>query len=126
MADLIAELEGVVRLSERADALSYADEEKAYAYRDATIAALDYINTHHAEIAAAVRDARTEREIQNAARYLPEGYAITIYVEKDSGYIDLTGPDGDPVYVHTDDKTMAQQIAEATKVAAMRAGEGEG
>ena len=76
---------------------------------------------------AAERDAATERAIQNAADKLPDGYAISLYVENGSGYIDLTDPEGDPVPVDTDDRSIADQITQATKVAIDSATqEGEG
>jgi hypothetical protein len=65
MADLIAELEGVVRLCERAgkmDVSEYADGTWVIEGPKSAIQALGgataFLRTHHAEIAAAVRDAR--------------------------------------------------------------------
>lgn len=47
---LLDELEGVVRLSNEADRLPYG-EGRAYAYRDATMRALNFVLDYHANIA---------------------------------------------------------------------------
>lgn len=98
MADLIAELEGVVR-----------GIEEAPEHTDAAFIALRFIDTHHAEIAAAVRDATRWRAVRYAPNYLGvyEGLA-----GRDSG-----------LELLTDDK--ADEAADKA-IAAMRAGEGEG
>lgn len=70
-----------------------------------------------------VKAAATEQAIQKAAASLPEGYVIHLYVEQDSAYIDLTDPDDDPVGIDTEDRDLAEQMAEATEKAAMHYGE---
>lgn len=131
---LLDELEGVVRrITDDAAEVrrTGGDPERE---RHTQRIAVNFIRTHHAEIAdmakrmeTAERDAATERAIQNAADKLPDGYAISLYVENGSGYIDLTDPEGDPVPVDTDDRSMADQITQATKVAIDAATqEGEG
>lgn len=62
-----------------------------------------------------VKAAATEQAIQKAAATLPEGYVIHLYVEKDSAYIDLTDADDDPVHIDTEDRDLAEQMAEATE-----------
>ena len=57
------------------------------------------------------------RAVENAAAELPEGYLISLYVERGSGWIDLTDDNGDVVRVETDDRSLAEQINEAVKAA---------
>lgn len=112
---------------------------------EAVVAALNYIRTHHTtltrileseatlsanyealvtrlgevttELEKARKDAATERAIQRAAEVLPYGYGLTIYVERDSGYADLTDPSGDVVPFDTDGHGMAEQINNAIDAA---------
>lgn len=84
-----------------------------------------FVHRHHAAIEQNARDAETERAIQSAAEKLPDGYVITLYIEKNSGYIDLTGPDGDPVSIETADRSLAEQIVDATRTAIDAAMKGE-
>ena len=47
-----------------------------------------------AEVEALCKDVGTERQIQRAAQHLPEGWRITVEVEKDAGWVYAFNPDG--------------------------------
>jgi hypothetical protein len=38
-----------------------------------------------------------DARLQQCAAELPAGYTVTIHVEAGAGWVDLTGPDGDPI-----------------------------
>jgi hypothetical protein len=51
----------------------------------------------------AERYAAIGRAIERGAEELPEGYQLSVYVEKDSGTADLQDPDGDNVFFESDE-----------------------
>ena len=43
------------------------------------------------------------RAIERGAKELPEGYQLSVYIEKDAGTADLQDPDGDNVFFESDE-----------------------
>lgn len=108
MTDLLSELEAVVKLIDGVESSIFGAAD-----------ALDFIRTHHAEIAAAVRD---------AARYAP-----CLWVPDDDGSWDtacgnkhlfIDGDAADNLYMHC--PYCGGKLIEPNYDTAMRAGEGEG
>lgn len=52
-----------------------------------------------------------------ACRDLPDGYEISIYLEKHCGYVTLKDPKGHPIEVCEDDVDMEGRVREALKLA---------
>ncbi|SFQ70526.1 hypothetical protein SAMN05216578_102287 [Halopseudomonas formosensis] len=66
------------------------------------------------------KDAATERQIQRAAQHLPEGWRITVEVEKDAGWIDAFNPDGSRIEIDWIG-SLAEQIEQAIDTAMQEA-----
>lgn len=62
------------------------------------------------------KDAGTERQIQRAAQHLPEGWRITVEVEKDAGLVDAFNPDGSRIEIDWIG-SLAEQIEQAIDTA---------
>lgn len=107
MSDLIAELEAFVRLDEAAVEKSYYDGIDARERRDES--AVEFLRAHHAEIAAAVRDAKRYGWLRD--RLAGADHVLELVGYNHDMYPGLRGEV---------DEAIDEQIA------AMRAGEGEG
>lgn len=59
------------------------------------------------------KDALIVETLNRMARDLPEGYRIEICVEKDSGWVDLIGPDGEDIEFPSNLETLVEQIDDA-------------
>src|SRR5690606_25429804 len=66
------------------------------------------------------KDAVTERQIQRAAQHLPEGWRITVEVEKDAGWVDAFNPDGSRIEIDWIG-SLAEQIEHAIDTAMQEA-----
>lgn len=62
------------------------------------------------------KEAETERQIQRAAQHLPEGWRITVEVEKDAGWVDAFNPDGSRIEIDWTG-SLAEQIEQAIDAA---------
>lgn len=62
------------------------------------------------------KDAEFHTQVQRAAGELPEGWMITVSVERDSGWIDLTAPDGTVVETCADGH-LSEQVSDAIETA---------
>lgn len=76
-----------------------------------------------AEVDALRKDAALGSVVQRACRDLPEGFIITVWLEKDAGTLELCLPDTDAALDDFDGDTFAEQISNAID-AAMAAKEG--
>lgn len=65
----------------------------------------------------ATEDAATERALQRAAEKLPDGWEISVVVENGAGWVTLHDPEGELVEFEDSDRTIAQQVTEATDTA---------
>jgi hypothetical protein len=64
--------------------------------------------------------------LNRMARDLPPGYIITISVEKDSGWVNLTGEDGQDIDFPSNLETLAEQLEDAYQCAVdLASGHGE-
>lgn len=59
------------------------------------------------------KDALILETLNRLARDLPEGYTILIGVEKEAGWVTLTGPDGNEIEFPSNMETMVEQIDDA-------------
>lgn len=73
-----------------------------------------------AEVEALRKDAAIGQAIQRACGQLPEGFIITLRLEKDAGTLELCLPDTDAALDEFDGDTFADQINEAIDTAMER------
>lgn len=62
-------------------------------------------------------DKSLEKAIEHAARHLPKGWSISIFIEEGSANVCLEDPSGDGVYFDTRNMTLELQVLRATAVA---------
>lgn len=67
------------------------------------------------QLAAAQKHAEVGEAIERAARELPEGWEISIRLERESGTVNLFDTDGSLVQFATDDYALSDTINDAVK-----------
>lgn len=101
------------RLQEEKEALEsqerYREQER--------LAAIEEADQLRAEVEALRLDATLGSAIQRACRDLPEGFIVSVSLEKDAGTLELCLPDTDAVLDDFDGETFADQIHAAIDAA---------
>ena len=75
------------------------------------------IDTLRAQLAEAQMGAELERALQQAAKDLPAHFVICVNVERDAGWVQLYGSDGDIMEFALEDLTLAEQVRAAIDAA---------
>lgn len=81
-----------------------------------SVALLDEKERLQAECDQMRKDAATGRQIDRAAQHLPEGWSITVEVEKDAGWVDVCDPSGASLVIDLIG-SLAEQIEQAIDAA---------
>lgn len=81
------------------------------------LAAIEEADQLRAEVEALRLDATLGSAIQRACRDLPEGFIVSVSLEKDAGTLELCLPDTDAVLDDFDGETFADQIHAAIDAA---------
>jgi hypothetical protein len=63
-----------------------------------------------------------EQALELAARDLPDGWEISINVERGSGSVFITDPDGDSDPMNCDDLSIVEMVEEAVRIAKKKEG----
>ena len=69
------------------------------------------------QLAEAQKDSELERALQQAAKDLPPHFVISVNVERDAGWVQLYGSDGDIMEFALEDLTLAEQVRAAIDAA---------
>ena len=77
----------------------------------------DELDKLHAQLAEVHKDAELERALQQAAKDLPAHFVICVNVERDAGWVQLYGSDGDIMEFALEDLTLAEQVRAAIDAA---------
>lgn len=64
-----------------------------------------------------------EEAVEYAARHLPEGWEVSVRVEKDAGFVQLEDPLGERIETDSADTSLADEVAAAVRLAREMAGE---
>ena len=59
----------------------------------------------------------TNQAIEKAADELPDGYEISLCIERDAGWVDLIDPSGEHIEFPTNRESIADQILDALRYA---------
>lgn len=68
-------------------------------------------------MARTTKDSLLIDTLNRLARDMPSGYYIQIHVEKDSGYVELFGPDKTEIEFPSNMETLAEQLDDAFQFA---------